>query len=100
MRILFSAVLASATTAGAPVLAWNDNMTQPAGTEIAIWAYPSAANYCPSGLQPVVVGGVICCGQPNRTGNQSAPAPRRTYAASPAYVAYGKGYGESEEMSE
>ena len=32
-------------------------------------AYPYAgvANYCPAGLQPVVVGGVICCGTPTTT---------------------------------
>ena len=33
----------------------------------AIYSYPQAtANYCPAGLQPIVMGGVICCGTPNR----------------------------------
>lgn len=26
-----------------------------------------AANYCPAGLQPITIGGVICCGTPNTT---------------------------------
>lgn len=30
-----------------------------------IYAYP-AANYCPAGLQPITISGVICCGQPNQ----------------------------------
>jgi hypothetical protein len=31
-----------------------------------IYAYEGTANYCPAGLQPVSINGVICCGQPNR----------------------------------
>ena len=34
-----------------------------------IYAYGASANYCPSGLQPITMNGVICCGQPNQ--NQS-----------------------------
>ncbi|MCX7559167.1 hypothetical protein OS190_06265 [Sulfitobacter sp. F26204] len=30
--------------------------------------YPyNGANYCPAGYQPVQLGGVICCGQPNQS---------------------------------
>jgi hypothetical protein len=32
-----------------------------------IYPYHSKHNYCPDGLQPVSVGGVICCGQPNQS---------------------------------
>lgn len=32
----------------------------------AIYAYPSSANYCPAGLQPITINGVICCGTPNQ----------------------------------
>jgi len=32
--------------------------------EMKIYAYPTTVNYCPAGLQPVVLNGVICCGQP------------------------------------
>jgi len=31
-----------------------------------IYAYEGTANYCPAGLQPVSINGVICCGEPNR----------------------------------
>ncbi|WP_104017718.1 hypothetical protein [Roseovarius nitratireducens] len=31
-----------------------------------IYAYAGTANYCPAGLQPVSINGVICCGEPNR----------------------------------
>jgi len=31
-----------------------------------IYAYEGTANYCPAGLQPVSINGVICCGTPNR----------------------------------
>jgi len=45
-----------------------------------IYAYPSGANYCPAGLQPITISGVICCGTPNQTmtyGQVKAhPAPR------------------------
>ncbi|UOA26445.1 hypothetical protein DSM107133_01145 [Pseudosulfitobacter sp. DSM 107133] len=32
-----------------------------------IYAYPSSANYCPAGLQPITISGVICCGVPNQS---------------------------------
>lgn len=35
--------------------------------EPKVYAYPSSANYCPAGLQPVTLGGAICCGTPNQT---------------------------------
>ncbi|MBK46242.1 MAG: hypothetical protein CMN20_13265 [Roseovarius sp.] len=31
-----------------------------------IFAYESRANFCPAGLQPVTLDGVICCGTPNQ----------------------------------
>ncbi len=40
--------------------------------------YPyHAANYCPAGLQPIQIAGVICCGQPNQhmTYNQALAHP-------------------------
>lgn len=30
-----------------------------------IYPYKTAHNYCPTGLQPVTISGVICCGVPN-----------------------------------
>ena len=45
-----------------------------------IYAYPSSANYCPAGLQPITISGVICCGTPNQSMTyaqvKAHPAPR------------------------
>ena len=38
-----------------------------AAAEAKIYAYGSKANYCPDGLQPVTIAGVICCGAPNQS---------------------------------
>lgn len=35
--------------------------------EVKIYPYPHSVNYCPAGLQPVTVHGVISCGTPNQT---------------------------------
>jgi len=40
---------------GAPAMAGNGMPTYPY----------HAANNCPAGLSPIVMGGVICCGTPN-----------------------------------
>ena len=29
-----------------------------------LYPYATSVNYCPAGLQPIVLNGVICCGQP------------------------------------
>lgn len=68
--------------AALPALA---DMSQPTQDMPSVWAYPQAENYCPAGLQPVRLGGVVCCGKPTHTGYGDAPAAR------PSYVAYGKG---------
>lgn len=51
--------------------------------EAKIYPYPSHANYCPAGLQPVTISGVICCGTPNQhmTYQQvkAHPAPRKSH---------------------
>ena len=60
-----TALTLSATTA----LAWDDAykgvVRHNPNAEVLRNAYPSAANYCPAGLQPVLVSGEICCGTPN-----------------------------------
>lgn len=57
----------------APALAGNDMPT--------LYPYPTAENYCPSGLQPIVLNGVICCGIPttNVTYRQMMRHPVRTH---------------------
>ena len=32
-----------------------------------IYPYQASANYCPTGLQPISIDGVICCGTPNQS---------------------------------
>ena len=31
-----------------------------------IYPVPAQGNYCPGGLQPITIAGVICCGKPNQ----------------------------------
>ena len=68
-------------TAGFGLLA----MAAPAAADAKLFPYPASANYCPAGLQPIQLGGVICCGVPNQEVTyaqyQAHPAPRRTYRA-------------------
>ncbi len=92
MRSLFSAVLGATLLVAAPALAWSEHPSgQPASSEIAVWAYPSKHNYCPAGLQPVTIGGVICCGQPTHHGYSSHHAPRQTHGPKANAMAYDKG---------
>lgn len=37
-----------------------------AAAEAKIYPYAASANYCPAGLQPITISGVICCGTPNQ----------------------------------
>ncbi|WP_420860860.1 hypothetical protein [Algirhabdus cladophorae] len=37
-----------------------------------VYAYEGAGNFCPAGLQPVTISGVICCGVPNAGSYQKA----------------------------
>lgn len=37
-----------------------------AAMDAKTFPYPASANYCPQGLQPIQMGGVICCGVPNQ----------------------------------
>ncbi|MDJ0824716.1 MAG: hypothetical protein QNJ16_04365 [Rhodobacter sp.] len=102
MRILFSAAVGLALVA-APAFAGghypksHDPMSQPASNDMAVYAYPAKANYCPAGLQPVVVGGVICCGEPTHGVYHPQPVhkPRKKHKPQATYVSYGKGYGDT-----
>ena len=50
--------------------------------EAKMYAYHGVGNYCPAGLQPVTMGGVICCGVPNAGSYQQAmmhPTPRKKH---------------------
>lgn len=39
---------------------------QSATAQTKIYPYKTHENYCPAGLQPVSINGVICCGRPNQ----------------------------------
>ncbi|MGI3163335.1 hypothetical protein [Pseudooceanicola sp. 200-1SW] len=85
MKAILAAALALAPlTAAAQGLVVNDIYTGPsAGITYGGWAYedspavtayPSGANYCPAGLQPVQLGGEVSCGTPNAGGDWHGPA--------------------------
>jgi len=55
-----------------------------AGNEVTIYPYASSQNYCPAGLQPVSISGVICCGTPTthvtyQLAKAHPVAPKRHY---------------------
>lgn len=95
MRLsLFAAATLALTGLAAPALAGGHS--QPASDNMLVWAYPTKHNYCPAGLQPVMVGGVVCCGTPNTHHNPYAhpvSKPRKAHAQA-SYVAHGKGYSD------
>lgn len=67
MRLL-SAAVAAFTLSGTAAFAWGDmymgDATNNPNSNMLQHAY-HAPNYCPAGLQPVLVGGVVCCGNAN-----------------------------------
>lgn len=90
MKKLFCIATAIAVSA-APVMAqtWSSNapnigpVNQPEG--VMIHPYPASANYCPTGLQPVTIGGVVCCGTPTTSEtyyNRAGTSKRRAYSSS------------------
>lgn len=67
IRTLTVAVAALGLSSGAALAwgdAWQGDATNDPNSGAVIFPY-KAANNCPAGLQPVSVGGVICCGTPN-----------------------------------
>jgi len=89
--------LLGAVALASPAAAWTSlSLVQAMGSQPLIYAYPTA-NYCPQGLQPVTIGGVICCGVPTAHGYHQ-PVHRKPVHK--PYVAYGKGYNESTPVYE
>ena len=64
-----AAATAALTFSAGAALAWDDAykgvVKHSPTANVLMHAYPTATNNCPAGLQPVLVGGVICCGTPN-----------------------------------
>lgn len=73
MRILKPIVAALAVTATAG----------PALADGKLYPYHSKENYCPGGLQPVSLGGMISCGTPNQSQSyrqvMQHPAPAKKH---------------------
>ena len=78
-RFLMIAGLGLMATAGTAV----------AGDGAKLFPYPAKANYCPQGLQPIQMGGVICCGVPNQAVTysqyQAHPVQRKRHYAPVSY---------------
>ncbi len=92
MRTLFAAATAFALSSGA-ALAWGDMYmgdTTNNPNSVMLQHSVHAPNYCPAGLQPVMAGGVICCGTPNagayvdRPGRVYRPVSHAPRAYAPA----------------
>ncbi|APZ53700.1 hypothetical protein [Salipiger abyssi] len=64
---VFLAAAAALSISASQAMAWGDmymgDATADPSRQPLVQAYPSA-NYCPAGKQPVIIGGVICCGVP------------------------------------
>jgi len=58
MRLTTAALTAAGLTLAAVA-------PQMAAADAKIYPY-HGANYCPAGLQPITISGVICCGTPNQ----------------------------------
>lgn len=37
-----------------------------AAAQPKVYPYATSANFCPAGLQPISIAGVVCCGTPNQ----------------------------------
>lgn len=83
MRLTLIAAAALSLTGGA-AFAWGDmymgDATNNPNSNFLVHDYKSA-NFCPAGLQPVLAGGVVCCGVPNAGTyyNHSGTTHRRSY---------------------
>ncbi|MCT4607755.1 MAG: hypothetical protein N4A70_00955 [Pelagimonas sp.] len=66
--ILKMAAVAALSVSGTAAFAWGDmymgDATNNPNSNMMVHSY-GGENYCPAGLQPVYVGGMICCGTPN-----------------------------------
>ena len=87
-----AAAAAALALSATGALAWDDayrgTVPHNPTADFQMNAYPAAANYCPAGSQPVLVGGVICCGTPNAAPYVNrAGGHRKSYHAQQSYHA-------------
>ncbi len=91
------AAAAALATMASSALAWDDaykgDGTNDPNSNFLVHSY-NAPNHCPSGLQPVMMGGVICCGEPNAGAYIDRPGkaykPRHARHAPRAYAPVGE----------
>ena len=99
---LFRTIAAAAVlaTAGSAAFAWGDmymgDGTHQPSANLVMQSY-NVKNYCPAGLQPVIIGGEICCGTPNAGAYVESPgkvyrkaAPKPVRHAPRAYAPVGE----------
>jgi len=69
--------------------------------EAKLYPYHASANYCPAGLQPITMAGVICCGTPNQHQSyqqvMAHPVAKKRHrvAKRTRYIQVGKSYCEA-----
>ncbi|MFZ7091951.1 hypothetical protein [Primorskyibacter sp. 2E233] len=72
---------------GGAAFAWGDmymgDATNDPNSNFLMHSY-NAPNMCPAGLQPVTMGGVVCCGVPNAGPYVNRPG-KAAYKPKPAY---------------
>lgn len=95
MRLTISAAATALALSATSAFAWGDmymgDATNDPNSNFLIHEY-RAANYCPAGLQPVLAGGVVCCGVPNAGPYYNrAGGHKRTYQRTPQFVPGEKG---------
>lgn len=61
MRVMIAAGILTISSSAA--LAWNETQPAQENSPMMPMAYHTK-NYCPAGLAPIVMGGVVCCGTP------------------------------------
>lgn len=80
------AITAALTLSGSTAFAWGDmymgDGTNNPNSNTLVHSY-SAPNFCPAGLQPVTMGGVICCGEPNAGAYVDHGSVKRRRASTP-----------------
>ncbi|MBV7394617.1 hypothetical protein [Mameliella sediminis] len=68
MKLTLTAAATAIALSATSALAWGDmymgDATNDPNSNFLIHEY-KAPNFCPAGLQPVLAGGVVCCGTPN-----------------------------------
>jgi hypothetical protein len=93
MRLTLVAAAAALGLSGTAAFAWGDmymgDGTNNPNSNFLVYSY-NAPNYCPAGLQPVVAGGVICCGTPNAGAYYTHPA-KKAHRPTPTIVVGEKG---------